>query len=228
MVELAALVELEQFVKTTYTLEGDGTLIFIAYEKLLMLRAFIQVQNFPTLTVTVQELFPANAIEQQRWYQYGLRECLTPAFEYYVQTVANDVTVSPSIGVFQAAQLFSPKFVKVPRPNAAEVEKIRAVTFLCTNNVIQALQDELAAYLVKAAQIPDDFDTLSDTWPWWRTLTRELPSWSSAVRKLVLVQLSTAAAERVFSLLTTIFGDQQHEALEDYVEAALMLRVNDR
>lgn len=226
-VEMAAFMELEQFVKTTYTLEGDGTLIFIAYEKLLMLKAFIQVQHFPTLTMTVQELFPANAIVQQQWYQYGLRECLTPAFEYYAQTLANDVTVSRSIEVFQAAQLFCPKVVTISRPNAAEVEKIRAVPFLGTNNIIQALQVELAAYLVKADQIPHDFDTLSDTWPWWRMVARELPSWSSAVQKLVLVQSSSAAAERVFSLLTTMFGDQQHEALEDYVEAALMLRVND-
>lgn len=35
-VELAAFMEMEQFVNTTYTLEGDGTLIFLAYEKLLM------------------------------------------------------------------------------------------------------------------------------------------------------------------------------------------------
>ncbi|KAK3745625.1 hypothetical protein QZH41_002254, partial [Actinostola sp. cb2023] len=185
-VEMAAFMELEQFVKTTYTLEGDGTLIFIAYEKLLMLKAFIQVHHFPTLTMTVQELFPANAIVQQQWYQYGLRECLTPAFEYYAQTLANDVTVSRSIEVFQAAQLFCPKVVTISRPNAAEVEKIRAVPFLGTNNIIQALQVELAAYLVKADQIPHDFDTLSDTWPWWRMVARELPSWSSAVQKLVL------------------------------------------
>ena len=35
-------------------------------------------------------------------------------------------------------------------------------------------------------------------------------------------------AERVFSLLATMFGDQQHETLEQYIEAALMLRVNNR
>ena len=36
------------------------------------------------------------------------------------------------------------------------------------------------------------------------------------------------SAERVFSLLATMFGDQQHETLEKYIEAALMLRVNNR
>ena len=36
------------------------------------------------------------------------------------------------------------------------------------------------------------------------------------------------SAEGVFSLLATMFGDQQHETLEKYIEAALMLRVNNR
>ena len=48
------------------------------------------------------------------------------------------------------------------------------------------------------------------------------------MEKLVLVQPSSATAEKVFSLLVTMFDDQQHDALEDMIEVALMLRVNDR
>ena len=39
---------------------------------------------------------------------------------------------------------------------------------------------------------------------------------------------NSAAAERVFSLLKDLFGDQQMLALADYVQAALMLNYNDR
>lgn len=81
---------------------------------------------------------------------------------------------------------------------------------------------------MKASQIPDEFDTLSDSWPWWKSVARELPAWSSAIQKLVVVQPSSAAAERAFSMLTTMFGEQQHDALKDYIETSLMLRVNDR
>ena len=35
--------------QASYTLEGEGTLVFIAFEKLEELSAFIQVENFPTL-----------------------------------------------------------------------------------------------------------------------------------------------------------------------------------
>ena len=61
-------------------------------------------------------------------------------------------------------------------------------------------------------------------------LPEDLPSWSAAVTtgKLVMVQPSSAAAERVFSLLATMFRDQQQDMLEGYVEAALMLRINNR
>ena len=34
--------------------------------------------------------------------------------------------------------------------------------------------------------------------------------------------------ERVFSLLATMFGDQQHETLEEYIAAALILHVSNR
>lgn len=226
-VEFAALMELEKFVQATYTLEGDGALVFIAFEKLEELSAFIHVQNFATLSRVVQELFPMNVAEQRRWYQYGLRESLMPAFQYYSQTAANDAVVARSISVFRAAQLFSPQFVKVSRPNAPDIDWVAAIPFL-DDNLIQSLKDELPMYLVKAADIPNGFDPLTDTWPWWKSNAQELPAWSSAVQKVVLVQPSSAAAERVFSLLVTMFGDQQHDALEDYIAAALMLHVNSR
>lgn len=228
-VEMAAVMELENFVKATYTLEGDGSLVFIAYEKLQQLKAFIEVGNFPTLTTKVQELFPLDPVQQQQWYGHGLRQCLLPAFEYFLGTMANDVTVSRSVALFKAAQLFSPKYVKLSRPTANDVDDcIRAVPFLRANNVVMSLKDELPQFIAKAISSPDDFDDQTDILPWWKATAIDLPCWATAAQKMVLVQPSSAAAERVFSLLVTMFGDQQHETLEDYIEAALMLRVNNR
>lgn len=53
-----------------------------------------------------------------------------------------------------------------------------------------------------------------------------LPHWSSLVKKLLLIQPSSASAERVFSLLTNAFGSQQESPLQDYLEASVMLRYN--
>ena len=51
-------------------------------------------------------------------------------------------------------------------------------------------------------------------------------AWSSAAMQALLVQPSSAAAERAFSLLANSFGDRQQNALEDYVEASVMLHYN--
>ena len=58
----------------------------------------------------------------------------------------------------------------------------------------------------------------------WKLNTISLPRWSAAVRRALLVQPSSAAAERVFSLLKLSFGDQQDNSLQDYIEASLMLQ----
>ena len=108
-----------------------------------------------------------------------------PAFQYYLETSANDAIVSRSIQVFREALLFNPRFVKGSRPVAEDVDLIKAVPFLNEDNMIQSLKDELPAYLV--ANIPDEFDTLADTWPWWKSNAAELPAWSSAVKKVVLL-----------------------------------------
>ena len=53
----------------------------------------------------------------------------------------------------------------------------------------------------------------------------DLPCWSSAVQKVFLVQPSSAAAERVFSLLKNAFGEQQQSSLQDLVAATCKLMV---
>ena len=80
------------------------------------------------------------------------------------------LVVSPTMKVFRAAQLFSIRAVKLSRPTAADVERIRArdVPFKNTNDVIQSLKDELPTYLVKAVAISDAFDILSDSMQWWK------------------------------------------------------------
>ena len=66
------------------------------------------------------------------------------------------MVVSRTIKVFRAAQLFSPRAVKVSCPTAADVERIRDVPFWNTNDVIQSLKHELPTYFVKVAAINDE------------------------------------------------------------------------
>ena len=60
---------------------------------------------------------------------------------------------------------------------------------------------------------------------WWKRHAIELPKWANAFKMVLLVQLSSAAAERVFSILQR-FTVQQQSSLEDCIELSVMLQFN--
>ena len=45
-------------------------------------------------------------------------------------------------------------------------------------------------------------------------------------KNVLLVQPSSAAAERVFSILSSSFTERQTSSLEDYIETSVMLQYN--
>ena len=66
----------------------------------------------------------------------------------------------------------------------------------------------------------------NDRLTWLAAHEDALPHWSLLVKKLLLIQPSSASAERAFSLLTSAFSSQQDRQLEDYLEASIMLQYN--
>ena len=56
----------------------------------------------------------------------------------------------------------------------------------------------------------------------------KFPAWAEAAQIGFAFTPNSAAAERVFSLLNSMFGDQQMQTLADIIQAALMLRINER
>jgi hypothetical protein len=63
---------------------------------------------------------------------------------------------------------------------------------------------------------------------WWAKHASELPVWAELARDIFLLSPSSAAIERLFSILRYTFGDDQKTAKEDYVETACMLQFNSR
>ena len=55
---------------------------------------------------------------------------------------------------------------------------------------------------------------------------QQLPKWFSLVRRLWLIQPSSATMERAFSVMNHIFGAQQTAVLNDLFEQSVMLRHN--
>ena len=91
------------------------------------------------------------------------------------------------------------------------------------DNTIANLANELPDYLaaVDGVTLGNEDEKVT----WWAAQCETLPHWSALVKKLLLIQPSSAAAERVFSLLNSM-SSQQGNSLEDYIEASVMVRYN--
>ena len=126
------------------------------------------------------------------------------------------------MAAFKAARLFCPSKANEMKPTHPEM----LITFKLSLSLRNGLNAELPTYLALAADIETSVDSLE----WWKGHGEAdgLATWLFASQKLFLVQPSSAFAERVFSILKHSFGDQQHNSLEDYVEATVMSQYNKR
>ena len=63
---------------------------------------------------------------------------------------------------------------------------------------------------------------------WWKSHGEEFTTWYESFKLVLLVQPSSAVAERVFSILANSFSSKQESALEDYFQLSVMLNYNYR
>ena len=197
--ELAAVVDAGvSLVRATYNLEGDGPLVLECYEIMSTVVASIQAGFYPNVEVVSRKLCPGNSMAQQQQVAYAL-QCVEPGLQYFGDAIEG--TLSASMELFKAARVFNPKKAMEMHPNAASLDCL-AVTPFFDEEIIGNLKSELPLYLAKTADISPNFNTLQ----WWQMNAEGLPHWSAAVCMLLLVQPSSAAAERVFSLLSNSFN----------------------
>jgi len=123
---------------------------------------------------------------------------------------------------FKAARYFSPSKVNEIKPTAADIDSLRAISFLDSTSTIDGLKTELPLYLDAA----EDVSAQTDVLQWWKFHQLELPKWAEACSLVLLMQPSSAAAERVFSILSNSFSSRQELSLEDYIELSVMLQYN--
>ena len=220
--ELASIIDCgEAFVKATYSLEGDGALVFSCFDVLSSLQLRIQNAHFPNLIAVAKKLGGGDhTTRTKQLIQYGM-SCVSPGLEYYGTKFSEDL--AESVAAFKAARLFVPQKVLDLKPDAAAVDTLASFPFLNTR-VLNDLKSELPDYLAKADDVAMDVTTTD----WWKRHQADLPHWSRAAQLVALVQPSSAAAERVFSLLQNSFSSRQDNSLQDYVESSLMFQYNQR
>jgi hypothetical protein len=96
-----------------------------------------------------------------------------------------------------------------------------------------ALKKELPEYLVctqHASMDPglDAAEVSKAMSAWWAEHASRLPKWSALARDVFVLVPSSAAVERVFSILRNTFGKGQKTAGEDLVELSMFLQYNRR
>jgi len=138
--------------------------------------------------------------------------CVQPGLQYFMQQTVS--TMEGPLTCFKAACLFSPSKVHEIHPTASDLNTLDSFPFL--HGSLSSLKSELPVYLAAAEDVSPELCPLE----FWRRHKDALPSWATAARKVLLVQPSSAATERVFSILKQSFGEQQALALQDYIETS--------
>ena len=221
--ELAIVIDYGQnFLKATYDLEGDGPLILRCFEIIDTLCIAIKSldSRSPNAEAVANKLSRGSITYKKNLIEYA-RACLQPGIVYFNRQLESSLKIS--LQAFKAGRIFSPLKVYSMKPDNTMNDSLMIFPFF-THAIIDKLKTELPTCVAKAADVSSDMDPLE----WWKLHSSELPSWSSAAKKALLVQPSSGSAERVFSLLKSSFGDQQDLSLKDYIEASLILQYNKR
>ena len=220
--ELAAFVEGgNHFVSATYYLEGDGPLVFSCYGRLATVSNAVAVAAYPNVEGVARRLAIGNLPVYNQLVAKA-KAFINPGLQFFQRKFSQEFY--ESVSAFRSARLCCPVQVQQLRPTAASVEELRRFRFLGNNAIIQGLTAELPRYLVVADGA--DLQTEEEKLHMWLRNEADLPNWSSMVKKVLLVQPSSASAERVFSIMKNFFTNQQDAALEQTVEASVMLCYN--
>ncbi len=83
--------------------------------------------------------------------------------------------------------------------------------------------------MTKSSESKDNHAFTEGVLHWWKVNGSKFPAaWAEAARIVLAFTPTSAAAERVFSMLKALFGNQATTALADYIQTAIILRSNKR
>ena len=162
-------------------------------------------------------------------------DAVKSAYTYLEKRITDDCQTpyhcSGPYEVCRVSQLFDPSFAAVNLTSSFVDELCLAVPAL--DGVAAALKAEVQTYQVAArAAPPMDHSSVHDftdaVLTFWRTHGTKMPTWRKAAKIILAIPPTSAASERVFSLVEAMFGKDQDRALSDLIRGSLMLRYNKR
>lgn len=174
----------------TYELESDGPIVLECYNLVSALDILIKMENYPNVQAVVNSIAHKKTEVQLKWMKHA-RECIAPAIIKYFEEhlMKADIMTAP-MQAFKAAQMFSLHYVAKIKPECAPLNSLSNLSFM-TSSVLSELVEEFPKYAALTNDISSDCTAI---------VCATIPSWNDAVRKVLVLLPSSAAAERVFSL----------------------------
>ena len=138
--------------------------------------------------------------------------------------------------VYELARTMGPISTRLLQPSWEDTRKLMAetkVNLYFTDPEKQAMQNEWSDYLALTAQLgadPEDEspnEQMRRALLFWAAARHKLPNIARLARYCIIIASSSAAAERVFSVLKASQSlVQMHKALEDYTEIMVQRQYN--
>jgi hypothetical protein len=143
----------------------------------------------------------------------------------YMQKVVNE-KLKPQLDAFKAIAIMVPFKARLAGVSTDHIDTLaRCLPFFEHNPALMAkMKEELPLY----ATLCEDATATVKLQDWWQANAELLPGWAQAVRMVLTLTPSSAAAERVFSMMKSMFKKEQECLLTDAIEAAIGLRYNSR
>jgi hypothetical protein len=164
---------------------------------------------------------------------------LSPAFDYLENRLTGQCLpqfdCTHSYAICRVLQLFNPAYVAEHELaiDAAVVRELALVIPLAAvrgGALLTELERHLPLYVAAAHGFTADHGNVDDftesVLGWYKNHSGEIGAWAEASLIAFSFTPSSAAAERVFSLLKTLFGPNQDMALADFVQGSMMVRYN--
>ena len=159
MVGLAVVIDVgEHFVKATYNLEADNSLVLSCFEILSTVNAVVLFPHLPNTESVIQQLSGNNPTATPQWMQYA-RDCIDNGLRYFNQKFTEEL--NGSMKAFKAARLFVPYKLEELKAPPAEVDSFTAFPFVREPSLLDWLKKELLAYIAKATDLREPADCLA-------------------------------------------------------------------
>ncbi len=160
---------------------------------------------------------------------------LVPGFKYLEDRLegrcAAPYNCAAELKLFRLVQAFDPMFAAETGITDEWVRELAIIQQL-DDTLLTSMCAELPDYLAAAKEVrlnrADVNDFTDAVLQFWRNRVTTLPRWAYAARIVFAISCNSTSCERVFSLMTSMFGQEQLAALSDYIGGSLMLNYNNR